>query len=224
MSRSRRMADLPSGAVTFLFTDIEGSTPLVKLLRDRYADVLAEHQRLLRSAFANHRPFRNARAGSCCSPHIPLGHRADLATETKTAHGHEQVVGASAARQQSFSCASRGDVASSILSDLSISASDRSACRRGNKEVLRYKTITGARAFPADEFPGRRRSNFMIPVASDPTMGSARAEALESDGREMRCLNTRLEPARNGRRPGTSSRSSRPSRRSETRRSRASVS
>jgi YVTN family beta-propeller protein len=49
------MADLPSGAVTFLFTDIEGSTRLVKQLRDRYADVLAEHQLLLRSAFANHR-------------------------------------------------------------------------------------------------------------------------------------------------------------------------
>ena len=34
------MADLPSGAVTFLFTDIEGSTRLVKLLRERYGEVL----------------------------------------------------------------------------------------------------------------------------------------------------------------------------------------
>jgi YVTN family beta-propeller protein len=48
------MADLPSGAITFLFTDIEGSTQLVKQLRDRYGEVLAEHQRLLRSAFAAH--------------------------------------------------------------------------------------------------------------------------------------------------------------------------
>ncbi len=48
------MPDLPSGAVTFLFTDIEGSTRLVKQLRDRYADVLGEHQRLLRAAFAAH--------------------------------------------------------------------------------------------------------------------------------------------------------------------------
>jgi YVTN family beta-propeller protein len=46
------MADLPSGAVTFLFTDIEGSTRLVRQLRGRYADVLGEHQRLLREAFA----------------------------------------------------------------------------------------------------------------------------------------------------------------------------
>ena len=46
--------ELPTGTVTFLFTDIEGSTRLLKQLRDRYADVLAEHQRILREAFADH--------------------------------------------------------------------------------------------------------------------------------------------------------------------------
>ena len=44
----------PSGAVTFLFTDIEGSTRLVKQLRDGYAAVLGDHQRLLRAAFVAH--------------------------------------------------------------------------------------------------------------------------------------------------------------------------
>ena len=44
------MAELPSGTVTFLFTDIEGSTRLLARLRGRYVDVLAEHQRLLRAA------------------------------------------------------------------------------------------------------------------------------------------------------------------------------
>jgi YVTN family beta-propeller protein len=48
------MPDLPSGAVTFLFTDIEGSTRLVKQLRERYGEVLQEHQRLLRAAFQAH--------------------------------------------------------------------------------------------------------------------------------------------------------------------------
>ena len=48
------MADLPSGAVTFVFTDIEGSTRLVRQLRDRYAEALAEHQRLVRAAFTEH--------------------------------------------------------------------------------------------------------------------------------------------------------------------------
>jgi class 3 adenylate cyclase/DNA-binding CsgD family transcriptional regulator len=43
---------LPTGTVTFLFTDIEGSTRLLKHLgRDRYGEVLAEHNRLLRAVF-----------------------------------------------------------------------------------------------------------------------------------------------------------------------------
>ena len=47
------MPSLPTGTVTFLFTDIEGSTTLLQRLGDRrYAEVLAEHQRLLRDAFA----------------------------------------------------------------------------------------------------------------------------------------------------------------------------
>src|SRR6266540_3361714 len=48
------MLDLPSGTVTFLFTDIEGSTRLLHELRDRYGDVLEAHARLLRAAFEEH--------------------------------------------------------------------------------------------------------------------------------------------------------------------------
>jgi class 3 adenylate cyclase/DNA-binding beta-propeller fold protein YncE len=49
------MTELPSGTVTFLFTDIEGSTRLLKRLgRDRYEGVLAEHARILHAAFAAH--------------------------------------------------------------------------------------------------------------------------------------------------------------------------
>jgi predicted ATPase/class 3 adenylate cyclase len=49
------VTDLPSGTVTFLFTDVEGSTRLLHDLGDGYADVLAAHRRLLRAAFARHR-------------------------------------------------------------------------------------------------------------------------------------------------------------------------
>ena len=35
--------DLPRGTVTFLFTDIEGSTRLLRELGEQYPDVLAEH-------------------------------------------------------------------------------------------------------------------------------------------------------------------------------------
>jgi class 3 adenylate cyclase len=45
---------LPHGTVTLLFTDIEGSTRLLQELGDDYADVLADHRRTLREAFARH--------------------------------------------------------------------------------------------------------------------------------------------------------------------------
>jgi predicted ATPase len=48
--------DLPSGTVTLLFTDVEGSTSLLERIgADRYAEVLAEHRRRLREAFTRHR-------------------------------------------------------------------------------------------------------------------------------------------------------------------------
>ncbi|MBV9933714.1 MAG: tetratricopeptide repeat protein [Actinobacteria bacterium] len=48
------MAGLPTGTVTFLFTDIEGSTHLLQRLGDRYAEVLDTHFGLLTDAFAAH--------------------------------------------------------------------------------------------------------------------------------------------------------------------------
>jgi predicted ATPase/class 3 adenylate cyclase/Tfp pilus assembly protein PilF len=46
--------ELPTGTVTFLFTDIEGSTRLLHELGDAYADALAEHRRALRASFRAH--------------------------------------------------------------------------------------------------------------------------------------------------------------------------
>ncbi len=47
--------ELPSGTVTLLFTDIEGSTRLLEQLgRDAYVRTLAEHRRLLREVFTAH--------------------------------------------------------------------------------------------------------------------------------------------------------------------------
>jgi predicted ATPase/class 3 adenylate cyclase len=45
--------DLPTGTVTFLFTDVEGSTKLLHSLgAEGYADALAEHRRVIREACA----------------------------------------------------------------------------------------------------------------------------------------------------------------------------
>jgi predicted ATPase len=49
------MRRLPAGTVTFLFTDVEGSTRLLEDLgAERYGDALAAHRRLLRQAFEAH--------------------------------------------------------------------------------------------------------------------------------------------------------------------------
>jgi len=50
-----RLRELPSGTVTFLFTDVEGSTRLLRELGpDGYAAAVAEHRRVLREAFGAH--------------------------------------------------------------------------------------------------------------------------------------------------------------------------
>ena len=48
------MAELPSGTVTFLFTDIEGSTRLWEEHPDAMRDALARHDELLREAIEAH--------------------------------------------------------------------------------------------------------------------------------------------------------------------------
>src|SRR5947199_421007 len=44
------MPDLPDGTVTLVFTDVEGSTQLVRQLGDAFAQLLGDHRRLLREA------------------------------------------------------------------------------------------------------------------------------------------------------------------------------
>jgi class 3 adenylate cyclase len=47
------VSSLPSGTVTFLFTDIEGSTALLRELGDGYADVLGRERSILREALGS---------------------------------------------------------------------------------------------------------------------------------------------------------------------------
>ena len=48
------MTSLPSGTVTFVFSDIEGSTGLLKRLGDGYGELIAEHRRIVRDALGAH--------------------------------------------------------------------------------------------------------------------------------------------------------------------------
>ena len=46
--------DLPSGTVTFLFTDVAGSTKLLQEHGNAYADLLAAHRNVVRGALRRH--------------------------------------------------------------------------------------------------------------------------------------------------------------------------
>ena len=48
------MRALPAGTVTMMFTDIAGSTALVRELGEAYPEALAEHRRVLRAVFERH--------------------------------------------------------------------------------------------------------------------------------------------------------------------------
>ena len=49
------MNELPVGTVTFVFTDIEGSTRLLKRLGTGYASLLTRHRELVRNALEQNR-------------------------------------------------------------------------------------------------------------------------------------------------------------------------
>jgi class 3 adenylate cyclase len=49
-----RVATLPSGTVTFVFSDVEGSTGLLKRLGERYGELIGEHRRIVRETYGTH--------------------------------------------------------------------------------------------------------------------------------------------------------------------------
>jgi class 3 adenylate cyclase len=75
---------LPSGTVTFLFTDIEGSTKLLQQLGETYASVRADHHRLLRQAFADHEGVEVDTAGNSFFVAFPLAPEAVAAAAAGT--------------------------------------------------------------------------------------------------------------------------------------------
>jgi predicted ATPase/class 3 adenylate cyclase len=75
---------LPTGTVTFLFTDIEGSTKLLQHLGETYATLLAEHQSLLRQAFAEHGGVEIDTAGDGFFVAFPTAPAAVAAAATAT--------------------------------------------------------------------------------------------------------------------------------------------
>jgi class 3 adenylate cyclase len=81
------MSSLPSGTVTFVFSDIEGSTALLKRLGDRYETVLSDHRRLMREAFGGHGGVEIDRQGDAFFFAFPRARDAVVAAvEAQRAH------------------------------------------------------------------------------------------------------------------------------------------
>ena len=62
------MADLPTGTVSFLFTDIEGSTKLLEELGEVYVDLLEEHHLVLQDAIEEAGGIRVSTEGDAFDP------------------------------------------------------------------------------------------------------------------------------------------------------------
>ena len=90
------MQALPSGTVTFVFTDIEGSTELLKQLGNGYGDVLAAHRRIVRETFAAANGIEIDTQGDAFFFAFPRARDAvTAAVETQRAHAaHEWPEGA----------------------------------------------------------------------------------------------------------------------------------
>jgi len=66
------MTALPTGTVTFLFTDVEGSTELITTIgKDAYATVIGDHHRLVEAAVADAAARSWTRRATRSSQHFP---------------------------------------------------------------------------------------------------------------------------------------------------------
>jgi class 3 adenylate cyclase len=90
-ARYEEAPDLPTGRVTLLLTDMEGSTVLVHRLGDRYPDVLAEVQTTIREAVDRHRGYEvDARADEFFAAFAHAGDALASALEIqRSLQGHE---------------------------------------------------------------------------------------------------------------------------------------
>ncbi|MBA3689723.1 MAG: adenylate/guanylate cyclase domain-containing protein [Chloroflexi bacterium] len=190
-------SDLPSGTVTFLFTDIEGSTRLLhELGAEAYADALAEHRRILREAFSAHSgvevdtqgdaffvAFPTApgalRAAAAANEGLAAGPiRVRMAIHTGTPHpGPEGYVGVDVHRGARIGAAGHGG-------QVLVSAATAALLGTDSLRDLgehRFKDLAAAeRVFQlgVDEFPALKslyRTN--LPVPTTPFLGREREVA-----------------------------------------------
>jgi class 3 adenylate cyclase len=71
--------DLPTGTISLVFTDIEGSTRLLEELgTERYRQALGRHREVVREAFGRHQGYDSSIESRCARPPPPSRGRVPL--------------------------------------------------------------------------------------------------------------------------------------------------
>jgi predicted ATPase/class 3 adenylate cyclase len=84
---------IPSGNVTFLFTDIEGSTKLAQEFPDTYNDILRKHDSILQETFESHNGFVFKKIGDAfcsCFEKVEDAVNAAIETQKKLKEGFKE--------------------------------------------------------------------------------------------------------------------------------------
>ena len=189
--------DLPTGTVTFLFTDIEGSTRLLhELGAERYAEALAEHRRVLRDAFAAHGGVEvdtqgdaffvafptaagavaAAAAGQEALAPGPITVRMGLHTGTPTATD-EGYVGIDVHRGARIAALAHGGQVLALGRD---GGARRATSRCGTSGATGSRTSTPRRSCSSSARPSSRRCGRLVPSTSPrrrPTSSAASASS-----------------------------------------------
>ena len=186
--------DLPSGTVTFLFTDVEGSTKLLhELGAEGYAQALADHRRILRDAFTRHggvevdtqgdaffvafptAPGALAAAGQALEGLVPGPIRVRIGIHTGTPHlAEEGYVGADVHRAARIAAAGHGGqvLVSAATTSLLDSNDLRDLGEHRLKDLSASERIyqLGDRDFP----PLKSLHQTNLPIPATPFLGRER--------------------------------------------------
>jgi class 3 adenylate cyclase len=93
------MPALPAGTVTFVFSDIEGSTGLMKRLGTDYAELIADHRRIVRDIFERHQGIEiDTQGDSFFFAFARARDAVEAAVELQRAHAEHEWPGAETVR------------------------------------------------------------------------------------------------------------------------------